>query len=87
MKVEGTSCLPVLRPGKRYWATGLLPPHVGDFVAFYLPSNTTRIFVKRIKSIRGDVYEVEGINALSTPSEDIGPVPKSMILGKILLWG
>ena len=84
VKIEGESAWPELIPGKRYLATNLLKPKIGDFIVFQNPKNRKEMFVKKVSEVKNDSYFVEGTVSWATGSEDFGPVNKSLVLGKIL---
>ena len=84
VKIEGVSCWPYLIPGKKYFATNVLKPKIGNFIVFKNPKNQKEIFVKKVKTIQGNSYFVEGTVAFATSSKDFGQVHKNLILGKIL---
>lgn len=85
VKVRGESAWPELVPGKKYLAASFLKPSIGDFIVFKNPANPSEIFVKKILSEWGGTYEVSGIVPWSSSSADFGPVPASLVIGKIIL--
>ena len=85
VKVEGESLWPELVPGKRYLATSVLKPRAGDYLIFKNPKNLQEIFVKKIKNILDDSYEVSGTVPWSNSSREFGLVPDELVLGKIIL--
>ena len=84
VKVEGESCWPDLVPGKRYFATSLLRPRVGDFIVFKRPSDLRSFLVKKVKEVRGDSYYVEGTVSWGTTSETLGLISHNSVLGRIV---
>lgn len=84
VEVKGMSAWPELVPGRRYLATSLGTPGVGDFVVFRHPFNHSEILVKQVERRIGDSYSVRGLIPGATSSRDIGLVPKSLVLGTIL---
>lgn len=87
VKVEGGSAVPVLRPGKYYFASSFMAPRVGRFVVFRYPKEPKRLFVKRVKEIFPEGYHVEGLVPGASSSEDFGVVPKEMVLGTLFMKG
>ncbi|MBI4086259.1 MAG: S26 family signal peptidase [Candidatus Liptonbacteria bacterium] len=85
VKVEGESLWPELIPGKRYLATSLFKPNAGDYVIFKNPKNRKEIFVKKVKKIIADSYEVSGIVPWANSSREFGLIPKTLVLGKLIL--
>lgn len=87
VKVSGESLWPELVPGKCYLATSVLKPRAGDYLVFKNPKNLREIFVKKIKNVLDDSYEVGGTIPWSSSSEEFGLVPDELVLGKIIfLW-
>ena len=84
VKIEGVSCWPYLIPEKKYFATNVLKPKIGNFIIFKNPKNQKEIFVKRVKEIKNNFYFVEGTVSFAKSSKDFGQVHKNLILGKIL---
>jgi hypothetical protein len=83
--VEGESAMPSLLPSRRYFASGLFSPRVGDFAVFKNPKNTDELFVKKVSKILSDgSYFVESIFSAGSSSADFGDIPKELVLGKIL---
>jgi hypothetical protein len=77
--------MPALLPLRRYFASGLFFPRVGDFVVFQNPKNKDEIFVKKVSELLpGGSYLVESVFPVGSSSADFGPVPKELVLGKIL---
>jgi len=84
VRVEGESMWPRLVPGRRYFASNLFPPCVGDIAVFRNPKDTNQIFVKKVAGREGDRYIMEGEVSWGSSSCDFGPVSKGLILGKII---
>lgn len=83
VRVEGESMLPELVSGRRYIASGIGVVRVGDFAVFRNPKEMERIFVKKVADIRGDLFIMESSVSWGSSSRDFGPVPQSLIIGKI----
>ena len=83
VRVEGESGLPLLIPGKRYIASAVTMPRVGDFAVFRNPTNPERIFVKKVERILPEGFFVRGMTTWSSSSEDFGIVPRALIMGKL----
>ena len=83
VRVEGESLWPYLIPGRRYLASGILAPCVGDLAVFRNPINPADVFVKRVAALRADGYIMESAVSWGSSSRDFGPVPRRLILGKI----
>ena len=84
VRVSGESAYPKLMPGRVYLASGILPIRVGDFVVFQNPRSPAEQWIKRVKVVREDGYEVEGLVSWSTPSEAIGIVPRERVWGRLI---
>ncbi|MCH8850829.1 MAG: nickel-type superoxide dismutase maturation protease [Chloroflexi bacterium] len=86
--VEGESMAPSVSPGERvfvikaaYWFGKPMP---GDLVVLRDPRKPERLLIKRIDEAHGNSFEVAGDNVdASTDSRTFGPVPASLILGKV----
>ena len=79
------SMWPSLVPGRKYLATSLLAPRVGDRIVFQNPKNVAQIFVKKVIKKEHEGYFVSGERSGSTSSEEIGVVNKKLVIGKILI--
>ena len=79
--VVGSSMAPTFEPGDRLLLVRRLRRlREGDLVAFDDPRGTGRRLVKRVRSIHGDLVEVEGDNSSSsTDSRTFGAVPSTAI--------
>ncbi len=75
---------PSLVPGRKYFATNLLAPRVGDAIVFRNPKNKSQIFVKKIIKKSREGYSVAGTNRESITSEEVGMVDRKFIFGKLL---
>jgi nickel-type superoxide dismutase maturation protease len=86
--VEGESMAPSVSPGERvfvnraaYWFG---TPKAGDVVVLRDPREPDRLLLKRIDVAHGNSFEVAGDNPdASTDSRAFGPVPATLILGKV----
>lgn len=87
VRVEGESGWPYLAPGKRYLASSLFVPRVGDWVTFQNPREQERVFVKRVKAVCGREYFMEGAVSWASSSRDFGLVERRFVLGKVLKYG
>lgn len=84
VRIEGESLWPELVPGKHYLATSLLKAHVGDYLVFKNPGNSSERFVKKIVRIAENGYEVAGTVPWAHSSKEFGLVQQSLVLGKII---
>ena len=84
IKIEGESAWPNLIPEKVYLATGIAKAKKGDFIVFISPKNKKQAMVKKVTEIQQDSYLVEGSVPWATSSQELGPIPKSLVLGKII---
>lgn len=84
VKVDGESGWPVLIPGRFYLVSDLLKPKLGDWVVFKNPKNFENIFIKKVNGFQKGQYILEGLVSWSSSIRDFGPVPKELILGKLL---
>ncbi|MBI3420760.1 MAG: hypothetical protein HY006_01730 [Candidatus Sungbacteria bacterium] len=82
--VEGESALPLLIPGKKYWASGITPIRPNDFIVFSRPHNPKLFFVKRVQSIDRNGYDVQSMVSWGIAGDELGRIPKACVLGKIL---
>ena len=83
--VEGQSMMPALQPGDRllYGPAPLL--RSGQVVAVRDPRTPDRLLVKRVRWSANGLVDVRGDNAAaSTDSGDFGPVPRSLVAGRLL---
>jgi len=85
VKVEGLSCWPYLSPGKRYLATSLSKPKVGDFVVFRHQNGQDRLLVKKVVAEEIDSYQVASTLSLAQKNDNFGLVPRALIEGKLIL--
>ena len=83
--IEGESGWPYLVPGKRYLASRLVVPRVGGWAVIRNPKNTEQIFVKRVAGLEEGGYIMEGAVSWAASSSDFGPVPRRLIVGKLIL--
>lgn len=86
MRVEGESLWPYLVSGRRYPASGLLRPHVGDYAVFRNPRDPERVFVKRVAAICEGGCRMESAVSWGLSTADFGLVTEECIMGKILIW-
>lgn len=84
VKVEGLSCWPYLKPGRRYFATSLITPKKGDFVIFRDKKNQSRFLVKRVFAKERGGYLASSTLCHATGSENFYSVPITSIEGKLL---
>jgi nickel-type superoxide dismutase maturation protease len=89
-EVAGESMTPGLAAGERvlvnraaYW---LRAPQPGDVVVVRDPRAPQRLLIKRIDSVAGDdAWSIRGDNApASTDSRSFGPVPRELLVGKVV---
>ncbi len=85
VRVEGESMWPALIPGRRYFASGLGVVRVGDFAVFRNPKETSRVCVKKVAAVHRGEYIMESAVSWGASSRDFGPVPRGLILGKLML--
>ena len=85
VKIEGESLWPELIPGKRYAATSLGKPDIGDYLVFKNPGNNGQTFVKKIRDIRDGAYEVAGTVPWASSSNEFGLILRNSVVGKIIL--
>ncbi len=65
-----------------YWFS---KPKSGDLVVLRDPREPERLLLKRIGEAHGNSFEVVGDNVdASTDSRTFGPVPASLILGRVV---
>ena len=84
VRVEGESLWPKLIPGKRYLASSIFVPKVGDFAVFRNPKNKMDVFVKKVREATDAGYIMESVVSWGSSSVDFGPVPKHLVVGKVL---
>lgn len=79
--------LPTLTPGQKVLVQKkwfFVKIKTKDLVALQDPRNG-KLLVKRVKKIEGKSYKVLGDNqSNSTDSKDFGPIPFSLIIGKVI---
>ena len=85
VRVEGESGWPALVPGRRYLASGIFVPGVGDFAVFRNPRDRQQIFIKRVSRVLDDQYIMNGERSWASSSDDFGSVPPDYILGKVFV--
>lgn len=85
LEVVGDSMTPAFEPGDRLLAVRLGRIRQGDVVAVRDPRHETRLIVKRVAWVSGQVLELRGDNdAASTDSRSFGPVPRSAVTGRVV---
>ena len=84
VKIEGESAWPKLISEKVYLATSMAKARVGDFIVFVNPKNEKETMVKKVTKISQDSYFVEGNVPWATSSQELGLIPKSLVLVKII---
>ena len=63
-----------------------IPPSVGDIVVFVLPENREKTYLRRITSeTKEHSYYVSADNKSGKDSSDWGNIPKSDIIGEVIL--
>lgn len=80
VRVSGESMWPSLVPGRRYWATSLLKPRVGDVVVAVHPHDHTIFVVKKITTHDGNAYGLDG----TVPWSSSFTVPADTVVGVLL---
>jgi len=84
VQVSGESMWPDLVPGKRYIASSFFKPRIGHYLIFKNPKRPKEILVKKVVKIHPTYYEVAGTIPWAPSTDEIGPVPKRNVLGKII---
>ncbi|MBS3158592.1 hypothetical protein J4206_04865 [Candidatus Woesearchaeota archaeon] len=87
VKVYGESCWPELVPSKRYLATNLFKPKIGDYIVFKTRFDET--FVKKVHDInkgKDESYFVTGTVSWGDSSREFGLVDKNSVIGKLLYY-
>lgn len=93
IEVDGVSMLPTLKPGDRILCVNSRHLRTGDLVVAALSvdrshwtdrkDNSRELLVKRVVSVKRHWVEVRGDNpAQSHDSRQLGPCPKSAIVGR-----
>lgn len=85
VRVSGESGWPVLVPGMIYTASRFFPPRLGSLIVFRNPKNQEEIFVKRVRAMASDGYNVQSAVSWGSSSSDFGFVGYPDVLGT-LLW-
>lgn len=81
-KISGHSMEPTIHEGDKVLVLAFLKVKKGDVVAFRY---NTKVLIKRVKNIKGDVYELKGDNTRdSLDSKQFGEVSKNDIIGKVV---
>jgi phage repressor protein C with HTH and peptisase S24 domain len=83
VRIEGESMWPELVNGKRYFATPLVAPRVGNCVVFRDPQNSG-VFVKKIVGHEAGGYRLASLVLWGSSSDDFGLVPREDIIGTVL---
>lgn len=83
VRVTGESMWPEFVAGKTYWATGFLRPREGDAIVFRNPRDSKQMFVKRVRAVAADGYEVESTVPWGSGSGELGIVPREAVLGRV----
>jgi nickel-type superoxide dismutase maturation protease len=74
-----------LLPGDRLLVIPAVKWKKGDLVAARDPRRPERLIVKRLSSLNDDGFDLRGDNPpASTDSRHFGPVPRSLVLGKVV---
>lgn len=84
VRVSGESMWPELVAGRRYFGTALGKIRIGDYAVFRYPGSQEKIFVKKVKTVSNDCYEMSSTVSWGSSSKDFGNIPRSLILGKIV---
>jgi phage repressor protein C with HTH and peptisase S24 domain len=84
VRVSGESMWPALVPGKRYLATNVLRPKVGDMIVFRDRNNPEHVFVKRVRVVCPEGYEVESAVTWGVSSNELGLISHDLVRGRIL---
>ncbi len=84
VKVYGESCWPELVPGRKYLATSLIKPKIGDYVVFMTKHG--EIFVKKVTEIKNNSYFVEGRVSWSESSKNLGLINRENVIGKLMFY-
>ena len=89
IKITGHSMEPLLRDGDfllvNQWAYIFFRPKIEDIVVFKNPQNKNQLLCKRIAEIQGVNYILLGDNHSDTlDSSQLGPIPRRLILGRVL---
>lgn len=81
-KISGHSMEPTIHEGDEILVSTFLRVKKGDVVAF---RHNAKVLVKRVKNIKGDLYELRGDNMRdSLDSKQFGEVSKNDIIGKVI---
>lgn len=86
VKVDGRSMVPTLWPGDRLVVIRGLRARPGDIVAVPDPRVGSRMLVKRVAAVEGDLrLRLSGDCATaSTDSRSFGPVPARSVAGRVV---
>jgi signal peptidase I len=102
-KIVGTSMAPVVLRGDRVFADKTayrrMPPHKGDIIVFVYPDDRSKIFIRRIEGLPGEVitltngkkeqvphgmiYVLGENKEQSIDSRDFGFIPLRDVIGKV----
>jgi nickel-type superoxide dismutase maturation protease len=83
--VSGGSMAPSLEAGDRLLVVRGWPLREGAIVAVPDPRHSSRLLVKRVRRLDGDLVDVRGDNeTASTDSRSFGLVPRSAVVGTVL---
>jgi hypothetical protein len=83
VKIDGLSCWPYLMPGRKYLATSVLAPKVGDFVVFRA-KDEDRFLVKKVMAKEEKGYRVASTLLFSQENDNLGLIPSENIEGRVL---
>ncbi len=76
---------PALRPGDRVLVVAWVQARVGDVVVLRDPEAHRTFMLKRVETITGEEVVVKGDNPwVSRDSRHFGPVPRSLIIGRVV---
>ncbi|MER5423246.1 S24 family peptidase [Streptosporangium roseum] len=88
VRVEGDSMLPALRSGDWLWVWRGAPVRPGDLVVARLPSDPSRLIVKRAAWEADGGWWLESDNQRASgrrDSWDFGALPPSALVGRVML--
>lgn len=71
---------PLLRDGDFLLYTSLASPRPGDVVVARDPRDPERWLVKRVRAIDRETVDLAG----DVPGHDSGPVPRALVLGRVV---
>jgi nickel-type superoxide dismutase maturation protease len=90
--VDGHSMDPTMQSGQIFFTNKFIylfhEPRVNDIVQAYRPDAPSELIVKRVSAIPSPhTYFLTGDNTnFSTDSRSFGPVPRTLIKGRVVSW-